>query len=342
MAEEILDEFNGTDVLIPDDSVVNTILDQNYEEIVPKWTWWWAAAISVAAVALIANLLFIIVVVSNRKRRDLRTFVTAITLVIAVLDILDVLRIMPIFYRDLFYEHIFRHVFCSLGIFHELAVAIFLISISVAVCVQAGRETKYYTSNPRAAWRHKILIPSVLLICAGAAAPFFLIPYEKLSYTCIDPFRAQYIVDTGSDTFPFDIYSTIVSILTYALPLLIIPFTIPIASFRTCFAKQCCVSRFKQPIGELFMVAIICLVYIGTIVGIILPRIDKLLKWETIELGPAPLLWELANNCIRPICYFLMSPGVWEGLGALCCRSKGRRDSEDMEIEVPLRPVTSV
>eukprot|EP00096_Caligus_rogercresseyi_P006971 TRINITY_DN2411_c0_g1_i1.p1 TRINITY_DN2411_c0_g1~~TRINITY_DN2411_c0_g1_i1.p1 ORF type:complete len:343 (+),score=101.23 TRINITY_DN2411_c0_g1_i1:156-1184(+) len=342
-----MDDFNATESPDYVSDVTEAVGDeqqqqQQYEEIVPTWTWWWGAALSMASLALLLNLLFIIVVVSNRKNRDLRTFVTAITLVIAFLDILDVLRIMPIFYKDLFYENIFRHVFCSVGIFHELAVAIFLISISVAVCVQAGKETKYFTSNPRASWRHKILIPSVLLICAGAAAPFFLIPYDKLGYTCLDPFRAQYIMDTASETFPFDIYSTVISILSYALPLLIIPIAIPAASFRTCFAKQCCVARFKQPIGELFMVTIICLVYIGSIVGIILPRIDKLLKWEAINLGPAPLLWELANNCIRPICYFLMSPGVWEGLGYLCCRPKGSGRGNDPEIEVPLRPVTNV
>ena len=61
----------------------------------------------------------------------------------AVLDILDVLRILPVLSVDLFGMEIFRHVYCSLGVFHELAVAIFIVSIGVAVCVQV-RLVVYY------------------------------------------------------------------------------------------------------------------------------------------------------------------------------------------------------
>lgn len=74
----------------------------------------------------------------SRKRRDLQTFVTALITAIAVLDILDVLRVLPVLAEELFLEEIFRHVFCSLGVFHELAVAIFLVSLSIAVCFQVG------------------------------------------------------------------------------------------------------------------------------------------------------------------------------------------------------------
>ncbi len=54
--------------------------------------------------------------------------------------------------------------------------------------MQAGRETKY-SNNARASLAQKIVIPLVLFLAAGAAVPFFLIPYEKLAHTCTDPFR---------------------------------------------------------------------------------------------------------------------------------------------------------
>lgn len=63
---------------------------------------------------------------------------TAVITTVAFLDILDVLRVMPVLAEYLFLEKIFRHVFCSFGVFHELAVAIFLVSLSIAVCVQVS------------------------------------------------------------------------------------------------------------------------------------------------------------------------------------------------------------
>ena len=63
---------------------------------------------------------------------------SAVIVTIAFLDVLDVTRILPMLSKDLYEEksNIFKHVYCSLGVFHELAIAIFLVSISVAVCVQ--------------------------------------------------------------------------------------------------------------------------------------------------------------------------------------------------------------
>ena len=54
------------------------------------------------------------------------------------MDIVDVVRILPVLSEDLFGIEIFRHVYCTLGVFHELAVAIFIVAISVAVCVQVN------------------------------------------------------------------------------------------------------------------------------------------------------------------------------------------------------------
>ena len=60
----------------------------------------------------------------------------------AVLDIVDVARILPVLSPDMFGMEIYRHVYCSLGVFHELAVAIFVVAISVAVCVQVIKGKK--------------------------------------------------------------------------------------------------------------------------------------------------------------------------------------------------------
>ena len=77
-----------------------------------------------------------------RKRHDLKTFVTAVMVTVAVLDIIDVGRILPVLSEEVFGENIFQRVYCTLGVFHELTVAIFLVSMAVAVCVQAGKEQK--------------------------------------------------------------------------------------------------------------------------------------------------------------------------------------------------------
>ncbi len=200
---------------------------------------------------------------------------------------------------------------------------------------------------------------------AGAAAPFFLLPYDKLSHTCTDPFRVMHVLETDSEKFTLDLYSTFITVFTYVLPVLVVPLAIPIASLRTCIAKQCCVPRFKQPIGELIMVSIITLIYIGTVIGIILPRLDKMLQLEAVRaslirinpnpielilcpfqvnFGPVPLLWELGNDAVRPMVYFMTNPAVWDGLRLLCCKKKEGQlvDEDDEEIEVPLSPVTTV
>ena len=67
---------------------------------------------------------------------------------------------------------------------------------------------------------HKILIPLVLLLTAGAAAPFFLLPYDKLSHTCTDPMKVTNIheLETESEKFTVDLYSILVTVFTYVLP----------------------------------------------------------------------------------------------------------------------------
>jgi len=309
--------------------------------------WWPSVFACLCFIAVVANLIFIVTVIYNRRRHELKTFVSAVIVTIAALDILDVARVLPVLSEDLSKESIFRHVYCSLGVFHELAIAIFLVSISVAVCVQAGKETKLYNQYPGVA--HKILIPVVILISAGAAAPLFLLEYGELTHTCHDPFRIMNVPQWFSgnsgvkNEIPYyDLYSTVVTVFTYILPVLVLPLALPTATLRTCISRQCCVMRFKQPIGELIMTSIVCLIYLGTIIGVILPRIDA--KYDKkIGLPAAPLLWELGNNATRPLVYFMTNPAVWDGLSNLCCRKKHQLVNEDEEeAEMPLAPVTTV
>merc|ERR1712025_719312 len=330
-----------------------TTFTQIHEKFIPpmeQQQWWYAVYICLSAIAVVANLIFVVTVIYNRRRSELKTFVTAVITTVAVLDILDVLRILPVLSQDMFAMEIYRHVYCSLGVFHELAVAIFIVAISVAVCVQAGKEKKLSIINDsRASLAHKILIPIVLLITAGAAALIYLFNYYDYAenwHSCTAPERALFVAaGTDSETFHFDLYSTLVSAFTYVFPVLIVPIVLPIASLRTCISRQCCVPRYKQPIGELVMTTMICIIYLGTVVGVILPRLDTLIneKDDYIKLEKAPLLWELANNAARPLCYFLTNPGVWDGIKTMCgcgCKKKHHLVSNDdmEEAELPLAP----
>jgi hypothetical protein len=69
----------------------------------------------------------------------------------------------------------------------------------------------------------------------------------------------------------------------FILQLLIVPIALPIASVRTCISRQCCVTRYKQPIGELIMTTSVGILYIATIVGVILPTLGKLINLEEVR-----------------------------------------------------------
>lgn len=342
--------------------------DPKWEDVVLEKDWWWAVQICLSVIALLGNVLFIITIIYNRKRHDLKTFVTSVMITIAVLDIIDVGRILPVLSEDVFGENIFQRVYCTLGVFHELTVAIFLVSMAIAVCVQAGKEQKYYGggNNPTASLAQKIFIPLALLAGAAISVPLGLpdiFTYSNLDHHCTDWFRVKKFwlkLSNGSDLngnlnfngtpeFHSDLYATVVAAFTYIIPVLIIPIVLPLASLRTCISRQCCVPRYKQPIGELVMTTMICIIYLGTVVGVILPRLDTLIneKEDFIKLGKAPLLWELGNNAARPLCYFLTNPGVWDGIKTMCgctCKKKHQLVSNDdmEEAELPLAPVTTV
>merc|ERR1719225_1635744 len=127
-------------------------------------------------------------------------------------------------------------------------------------------------------------------------------------HSCLAPSRAMMVPDTVSESEPFnyDLFTTLVATFTYVFPILILPLAIPIATLRTCISRQCCVPRYKQPIGELIMTSILCLIYLGTIVGVMLPRIAEMVKIE--ELDPAkkakaPLLG-VGQQCYPSSCVF--------------------------------------
>merc|ERR1712193_317288 len=191
-----------------DQPKVDSDLDSKHPDLVLSESWWWAVHICLCAIAVVANLIFIVTVIHNRRRPELKTFVTAVITTVAVLDILDVLRILPVLSLEVFNMEIFRHVYCSLGVFHELAVAIFIVAVSIAVCVQAGKEKKLSIINDsRASLSHKILIPVVLLITAGAAAPLFLLSYFAHKddpsmnwHSCLATSRAMMVPDTVSES----------------------------------------------------------------------------------------------------------------------------------------------
>ena len=62
-----------------------------------------------------------------------------------------------------------------------------------------------------------------------------------------------------------------------------VPIALPIASLRTCISKQCCITRYKQPIGELIMTTFVSFIYIATIIGVILPTLGKLINLEEVQ-----------------------------------------------------------
>ncbi len=83
------------------------------------------------------------------------------------------------------------------------------------------------------------------------------------------------MIDTDDPEFVENLYSTLVAFFTYLLPVLVLPLALPVAMVRTCIGRQCCAARFKQPVGELVTVLLVGLVYLGTVVGVVLPRIDQ-------------------------------------------------------------------
>ena len=140
-------------------------------------------------------------------------------------------------------------------------------------------------------------------------------------------FRLLSLIDNGesSPSFWTDMYQTLVSLVGIALPLLVIPPTILVATVRACLHGHCCQVKYKQSAGELLaLVVLVTMFYLGSLVGSVLPHLDQQMDQFSVGLEPVPVLWELANAAARPAIYFLANPAVWDGLRGACCSSKRR------------------
>ena len=95
--------------------------------IQPEGDWWWGGWSVLSVLALVLNFLFLVVIVKNRKNRDLRSLLTAVLITITVLDIVNVLRIVPGIVLNVHKFLEFQLVYCSVGVFHTVAVAVLLV-----------------------------------------------------------------------------------------------------------------------------------------------------------------------------------------------------------------------
>ena len=139
-------------------------------------------------------------------------------------------------------------------------------------------------------------------------------------------FRLLSLLEKGeaSPSFWADIFQSLVSLVGIALPLLVIPPTILVATVRACLHGHCCQVKYKQSAGELLLVVLVTLFYLGSLVGSVLPHLDQKMDQFSVGLDPVPVLWELGNAAARPVIYFLANPAVWDGLKGACCSRKRR------------------
>jgi len=322
-------------------------------QVIPSPAWWWAGWSALSFVGIFLNLLFLIIVIKNRKARDLRSLLTAVLITMSVLDILDIGRIAPSIVTNLHKYKEFRIVYCSVGVFHTISISLLLILLAMyLVCPCRDAPPLYYpASKCSGSLPQKLLIPLFLLIGGGAAG---VVPLMKELFTsivdtenmvphsCIDPTRLLSLLEKGeaSPSFWADIFQSLVSLVGIALPLLVIPPTILVATVRACLHGHCCQVKYKQSAGELLLVVLVTLFYLGSLVGSVLPHLDQKMDQFSVGLEPVPVLWELGNAAARPAIYFLANPAVWDGLRGACCSSKRSYGSvSTKEDEVALSPV---
>ena len=225
-------------------------------------TWWWISWSVISFLAILLNILFLIIVVRNRKTRDFRSLLTACLVTISVLDILDITRIVPSIITNLHSFTEFRIVYCSVGVFTSVSVALLLILIGLyLICPCRDAPPLYYpASTCSGSLPQKLLIPLFLLLGGGAAGVVPILDDvfasivdgdDRVPHSCIDPTRVMTLVETGqeSDSFWSDLYHTLVTVVTVALPLLIIPPTLVVSTVRSCLHGHCCQIKYKQSAG---------------------------------------------------------------------------------------------
>jgi len=325
-------------------------------KVIPAPTWWWISWSVVSFLAIILNIIFLVIVIKNRKTRDFRSLLTACLITISVLDILDITRIIPSIVTNLHVYSEFRIVYCSLGIFHSISIALLLILIGFyLVCPCRDAPPLYYpASKCSGSLPQKLLIPFFLLIGGGVAGvvPILNDVFDKIvddndmvPHTCVDPTRVMKLVKEAEEGVEHeslwsDLYHTLITVTTVLLPLLIIPPTMVVATVRSCIHGHCCQIKYKQSAGELLLVLLVTLTYLGSVVGAVLPHVDEKLDEFSVGLAPVPVLWQIGNALARPTIYFLTNPAVWDGLKSVCCRTRRSYGSlSTKEDEVALSPV---
>lgn len=336
-----------------------------FQVIQPEGDWWWGGWSLLSFIALVLNILFLIVIIKNRKNRDLRSLLTAVLITITVLDILDIFRIVPAIVLNLHKYVEFQFVYCSLGVFHAVAVAVLLIILAIyLVCPCRDAPPLYYPeSTCSGSLPQKLVIPLVLLVSGLAGGLMPLLPAlhptssdiawnTVLPHSCVDPTRTVRLYNSTMEgatqhaAFWPDLYHSLVTVVVTVLPILTIPPTLLVAATRAAIHGHCCQIKYKQSAGELLLVFLVCLVYLATITASILPRLDA--RMGEFETGmPAAsahpqvsVLWELGNAALRPALYFLCNSAVWDGLKGLCCSGKRSYGSvSTKEDEVVLAPV---
>jgi len=331
---------------------------EQLQVIKPEGDWWWAGWAALSFTALFLNLLFLIVIIKNRRNRDLRSLLTAVLITITVLDILDIGRIIPSIISNLHSHPEFQFVYCSVGIFHSLSIALLLLLLGFyLVCPCRDAPPLYYPeSTCSGSLPQKVAIPLVLLASGLTAGLQPLLPSlhpaeelpwaSVLPHSCIDPTRALNLVyverEEGEEYKQFwpDLYHSLICLVCVGLPLLLLPPSILVSATRALLHGHCCQVKFKQSAGELLLVLLLVTVYLGTITASVLPRLDaKMAEFHT-ELPPVSVLWELGNAALRPALYFLCHPAVWQGLKGLCggSRSYGSISTKEDEV-VMVAPV---
>lgn len=326
-------------------------------EVIPSPTWWWITWSAISFLAIFLNLLFLVIVIKNRKTRDFRSLLTATLVTISVLDILDITRIVPSIITNLHTYREFRIVYCSIGVFHTMSVALLLLLAGFyLLCPCRDAPPLYYpASKCSGSLPQKILIPLFVAIGAGVGGVVAILPSlhssivdreSRVPHSCVDPTRLHHFWELyqsegvlGAEVWS-DVYQVAVTATSVLLPLLIIPVTVMVSCSRACLHGHCCQVKYKQNAGELLLVILTTIFYLGSTVGSILPKLDEKMEELEVSLTNTPVLWEIANAAARPLIYFLTNPAVWDGLKAACCSSRRSYGSlSTKEDEVALQPV---
>ena len=116
------------------------------------------------------------------------------------------------------------------------------------------------------------------------------------------------MIDQGNsippDVFWSSLYQTVVSFTGLILPMLVIPPALILAMIRSCLTAHCCQPKYKQAAGEIFLVFLVTLVYIGSIAGSIIPHLDKRMDEFSVDLDFGSCFVGACQCCCQT-CYLL-------------------------------------